>query len=181
MKDSYPEWAYFPRSVAPPPWAAEVVAVFRDARGQIDSSMVQGLKSDGVLAHLGRGLLELGFEVESGKLKVDRIRRPVLFGNGGAERVSYEIDAWHDQFGIVLEVEAGRGLMGNAIYRDLVRASLIVGAKYLVLAVMSEYRYRSGSRESRSRDFGGAEAQLDAIYASGRLQLPFDGVLLVGY
>jgi hypothetical protein len=38
-------------------------------------------------------------------------------------------------------VEAGRATMGNAIYRDLVQASLIVDAKYLALAVPFEYRY----------------------------------------
>lgn len=181
MTDTYPDWAYFPRSEVPPDWVGPVTVAFKKVRAEIDSSVVQGLKSDGVLGQLADGLVELGFEVESGKQKADRIRRPVLYGNRGSERVSYEIDAWHDEFGIVVEVEAGRAMMGNAVYRDLVRASLIVGARFLVLAVMSEYRYRSGARKSRSRDFESAEAQLDAVYSSGRLQLPFDGVLLVGY
>jgi hypothetical protein len=35
--------------------------------------------------------------------------------------------------------------------------------------------YRSGNTTMRTRD------QLDAIYASERLKLPFTGILLVGY
>ena len=36
----------------------------------------------------------------------------------GAELEAYEVDGWHKKDGIVLEVEAGRGAMGNAIYRS---------------------------------------------------------------
>lgn len=158
-----------------------MAAAFNDVRERIDSSLVQGLQSDRVLRELSAGLLSLGFEVEVGRQRVDRIRRPVLYGNGGQERVSYEIDAWHETLGIAVEVEAGRAMMGNAVYRDLIRTSLIVGARFLVLAVMAEYRYASGQRQQRSADFQSAEAQLEAIYSSGRLKLPFEGVLLVGY
>jgi hypothetical protein len=38
--------------------------------------------------------------------------------------------------GILVEVEAGRGARGNAVYRDLVRSSLIVDQRFLVLGVM---------------------------------------------
>lgn len=179
--DSYPRWTYFPRSAAPPSWVDPVVDVFREQQRQIDSSSVQGLQSDGVLAELASGLRALGFEVESGKAREDKIRRPVLFGDSGAERVSYEIDAWHGELGAVVEVEAGRGWMGNAIYRDLIRTSLIVGARFLVLAVMSEYRYKSSGRVQTNESFVLTRDQLDAVYASGRLSLPFEGVLLVGY
>lgn len=86
------------------------------ARGAIDSSTVSGLNSDAVPAHLRPGLEALGYEVEGGKAKVQKIRRPVLYGEQGLERVSYEIDAWHEELGIVVEVEAGRGTMGNAVY-----------------------------------------------------------------
>ncbi len=43
----------------------------------------------------------------------------------GAATVTYEIDAAHDELGIVMEVEAGRGARGHAAYRDLVRTSVI--------------------------------------------------------
>ncbi len=70
---------------------------------------------------------------------------------------------------------------GNAVYRDLVRSSLIVNARYLALGVMLTYRHKSGGKQIVVRSYEETRDVLDAIYASGRLQLPFDGVLLFGY
>ena len=113
--------------------------------------------------------------------QAQKIRRPVLFGENGRERVAYEVDAIHDGLGIVVEVEAGRGALGNAAYRDLVRASLIVGAKFLALGVMLEYRFRSGGKPMHVKSYDEVKKQLDAVYASGQLELPFEGLLLFGY
>lgn len=77
----------------------------------------------------------------------------------------------------VLEVEAGRGAANNADYRDLVRAGLMVGVDYLILAMMQEYR--TGKNVVRS--YRQTLRRLDAIYASDRLRLPLTGVLLIGY
>jgi len=177
----YPRWRYYPPREEPPPWAHALVTVFAEVQSAIDSHSVQGLQSDGVLAHVRAGLEALGYHVESGKEKRHRIARPVLFGDQGRPRVNYEVDAVLDSEGVLLEVEAGRAMMGNAVYRDLVRTSLIVGARYLALCVMSEYKYNSRTKVQISRDFDLAGDQLDAVYASGRLALPFEGVLLVGY
>ncbi|MGH9116693.1 MAG: hypothetical protein ACRD0A_02085 [Acidimicrobiales bacterium] len=81
-----------------------------------------------MLLKLRPGLEALGYTVEASKKRADKVRRPVLFGESGSERVAYEVDAVHDELGVLLEVEAGRGAMGNAVYRDLIRTSLIVGA-----------------------------------------------------
>jgi hypothetical protein len=159
----------------------DFVDVVRSSRASVESRSVESLTSDQVLAFLRPGLEKLGFVVESGKRQVERIRRSVLFGDRGMQRVAYEVDAVHDEFGILVEVEAGRGARGNAVYRDLVRTSLIVGARFLVLGVMQEYRHRSGSKQIAVSSYREAKDQLDAIFASGRLRLPFEGVLLVGY
>ena len=151
------------------------------ARPSIESLTVDGLTSDTVLAFLHPGLVGLGYEVEAGKATAQKIRRPVLFGDGGQERVAYEVDGVHDELGIVVEVEAGRGARGNAIYRDLIRTSLIVGARFLVLGLMQEYRHNQSGKVVKVQSYREARDQLDAIYASGRLQLPFEGVLLFGY
>lgn len=144
---------------------------------------VDGLTSDKVLAHLRPGLLKLGYEVEGGKHRADKIRRPVLFGDQGHERVAYEVevDAVHDELGLLVEVEAGRGARGNAVYRDLVRSSLIVDQRFLVLGVMRSYRHQSSGRPIIVSSYRDSKDQLDALYASGRLWLPFEGVLLFGY
>jgi hypothetical protein len=91
-----------------------------------------GLASDAVLQELTPGLVALGYSVESGKTKAGKILRPVLFGENGAPEVNYEIDAFHDDLGIAVEVEAGRGAAGNADYRDIVRTSLILDARFMV-------------------------------------------------
>lgn len=65
---------------------------------------------------------------------------PVLFGNGGLAEVSYEIDAFHDDLGVAVEVEAGRGAANNADYRDLIRTSLILDADFLAMLTPITYR-----------------------------------------
>jgi len=177
----YPGWRYYPLSEKPGNWATQLVGVVAGARPAIDSATVIGLTSDTVLQHLRPGLLGLGYEVEGGKTKALKIRRPVLFGDRGLERVAYEVDGVHDAVGVLLEVEAGRGARGNAVYRDLVRTSLIVGARYLALGVMRDYHHLSGGRPIDVASYAETVDQLDAIYASGRLSLQFDGVLVFGY
>jgi len=177
----YPNWRYYPARDVPPSWVTELIEVFSEVRVQIDTASVQGLKSDGILAALCPGLIQLGYQVETGKTAIEKIERPVLFGDQGAPRVHYQIDAWLPEHGVVVEIEAGRGWAGNAFYRDLIRTSLIVGAKYLVIGMMDQYVYSSVGKTSVHNDYATARDQLDAIYGSGRLQLPFEGVLLIGY
>ncbi len=157
-----------------------IVAAFAGARSVIDSRSVS-TTSDSALAQLRSGLLALGFEVEAGKTKAQKLRRPVLFGELGHEDLAYEVDAFHTNEGIALEVEAGRGARGNAVYRDLIQTSLLVDARYLVLAVQLAYRHKTGGKEVTVQSYRDTKNLLDAIYASNRLQLPLDGVLLVGY
>ena len=142
---------------------------------------VSGLTSDKALRAVRPGLEKLGYRVESGKRKEQRIGLPVLFGERGTARVSYEVDAVHEDLGVLVEIEAGRGARGNAVYRDLIRSSLIVDARYLALGVMIEYRHKSGAKDIAVQSYADARNLLDAVYASQRLQLPFDGVLLFGY
>jgi hypothetical protein len=180
--EPYPSWDYFPRNARPPEWVEPFIANVRAAEQSISTvERKTGLDSDHVLQHLAAGLRELGFAVESGKKASERIRRPVLFGSNGWAAVSYEIDAFHDAHGIVVEVEAGRGARGNATYRDIIRTSLIVDAQYLVLLLPVAYRHVSGGREVSVRAYKECADLLSALYASQRLPLPFRGVLLVGY
>ena len=56
-------------------------------------------------------------------------------------------------------------------------------AEYLVLAVAQEYRHKLAANEAGAvvQSYRDARRILDAIYASARLQLPLEGILLVGY
>ena len=172
---------WYPDSNQPPDWAYKKVEIVRAHGDAVDSSKMRGLTSDKVLQVLEPQLTTMGFEVETGKKRAEKVRRPVLFGENGIERVAYEVDGYHGDFGIVLEIEAGRGARGNATYRDLVRTSLIVGARYLALGVMLEYHHNSGGAATVVESYRETKNQLDAIFASGRLGLPFEGILLIGY
>lgn len=179
----YPSWSYFPRNVRPPQWAHDLVKVVGELQSLVDTnvdpSVADKLDSDGVLQAMRPQMEALGYLVESGKTKAAKINRPVLFGDNGREGLSYEIDAFHEGLGIAVEVEAGRGAKGNADYRDIVRMSLLLDAQYMVLLMPSIYRY--GSKNSRAQAYAKTREQFSAIYASQRLRLPFDGVLLIGY
>lgn len=47
--------------------------------------------------------------------------------------------------------------------------------------MMQQYRHQQGGKAVIVHSYRDARDQLDAIYASGRLALPFEGVLLFGY
>lgn len=175
--DLYPMWKFYPSAIEPPAWVAPVVAAFAAVRPQIDSRLNVGVSSNAALAALRPELVRQGFEIEGGKTKAGRIRRPVLFGEVGRPVVAYDVDGFHPEHGIVLEVEAGRGAANNADYRDLIRASLMVDARFLLLAMM--LHYAGGGSVTRTYDV--ARDRIDAIYASERLKLPLEGILLVGY
>lgn len=176
----YPAWKYYPLNSKPPEWVFEVVNVVNRAELAISTVDAHtGLGSDQVLAHLRPGLEALGFEVESGKGAHQKVRRTVLFGENGRAEVNYDIDAFNDYLGAAVEVEAGRGAANNADYRDIVRTALILDARYLIL--MQPFAYRSSPTAAPMHAYAGTRAQLDAIYASRRLVLPFEGLLLLGY
>ena len=116
---------------------AEVVAVFDQHSGEIGTTQgKKGLTSDQALAVLRSDLVALGFGVESGKRTEDKIRRPVFFGENAQPDLQYEVDAWHPEWRAGLEVEAGRAWMGNAVYRDLVQALVMVEMDHLLLGIL---------------------------------------------
>lgn len=180
MADPYPMWKYYPPRIRPPEWVEQIVGVFGMAEADV-SSLQLSTTSDTALKALRPGLVGLGFEVEAGKKREEKLRRPVLFGELGHETQAYEVDAFHPELGIALEVEAGRGARGNAVYRDLIQTSLLVDARYLVLAVQLSYHHNQGARQVVVQSYRDTRNLLDAIYASQRLQLPLDGILLIGY
>lgn len=176
----YPAWKYYPLNSRPPEWVGEVVNVVNRAELHISTFDAHtGLSSDAVLAQLRTGLENLGFEVESGKGARQKVRRTVLFGENGRPEVNYDIDAFNDYLGAAIEVEAGRGAANGADYRDIVRTALILDARFLIL--MQAFAYRSNPSAPPIHAYANSRAQLDAIYASRRLELPFEGILLIGY
>jgi hypothetical protein len=178
---TYPTWAYFPRQKPAPLWVEVFLTAVAQRQDEVDSRTHVKMDSDQVVKHLEDLLIVGGWQIEASKKDADKIHRPVLFGDNGTIRVKQELDGWHWSERIVLEVESGRGWQGNAVYRDLVRASLVAEAEYLALGVRQQYTYNSGGHVIHQNDFERTRDMLDSVYASGRLVLPFKGVLLFGW
>lgn len=171
----------FPRTEAPPPCTESVVQVFKAHEAAICTrTLEKGLASDAVLATLRDALVSIGFAVEASKLAHEKIKRPVFFGENGQPELRYEIDAFHREWGCGLEIEAGRGWMGNAVYRDLVQAMVMVDLRTLVLAVANGYRYRSGGRSITSRDYDNTVSVADALFGHTRIKMPYR-LIVIGY
>ncbi len=171
----------FPRTDGPPEFLEQVVGVFQSNIHTISTvSRDKGLTSDQVLAVVRSDLVALRFDVESGKQSAQKIKRPVFFGENGKPELQYEIDAYHSGWRCGLEVEAGRAWMGNAVYRDLIQALVMVQLDHLILAVPRSYKYLSGKRPTISKDYENTVAVADALYGHSRIRMPFT-LAVVGY
>lgn len=178
--DLYPAYIYFPRWQRPADWSSSIIEAFETCRPLIDTAC-NDEKSDSVLALLRPELEKAGFIVEQNKTHDGKIHRPVFFGENGRAERHYEIDAYNPHERVALEVEAARATLGNAIYRDIVQISLLVDVDYAAVAVPRTYRYLSGGKQSTNFAYDECRSILDAIYSGRRLELPFQGFLLVGY
>lgn len=171
----------FPRTQTPPEFICDVVDVFERHSDEIGTAQLEkGLTSDQALAVLRADLVSLGFDVEAGKRTEDKIKRPVFFGENAQPDLQYEVDAWHSQWRAGLEVEAGRAWMGNAIYRDLIQALVMVEMDHLLLAVPQSYKYNTGGRATFSRDYENTTSVAQALYGHSRINMPFS-LCVIGY
>lgn len=165
-------WLYYPKSDKPTPLVLDVVRSFEAAEHLIDSGKHEH-PSNFVLQQVAPHLMVLGFKVEVGKKSDDKIRVPVLFGLNGKLERSFEADAYHEVSGFVLEVEAGRGVVNNQFLKDLFQACMMHDVTTLGIAVRNVYR--------KNRDFEYVMRFFNTLYASNRLKLPLNGLLIIGY
>lgn len=172
-----PRFTYFLRSSQRPEWVSHLVAAFRGHKSELDIDAGISIETNQAPATVRPDLNSLGYEVEE---RGGEIPRPVLFGEGGELEKEYKIDAYHPENRVVLKVEAGRGAKGNAVYRDLIRMSLIVDAGYAAIAVPVSYRHKVNGRLMREPTCEKNYALLDAIFSNGRQKIPFQGIILIG-
>jgi hypothetical protein len=165
-------WIYYPKSERATPVALSIVEAFMQASDAIDSAVHQ-LSSNAVLAAVAGGLTAAGFIVEKGKRADEKIRVPVLFGLNGRLDKTFDADAFHQAERFVVEVEAGRAVDNNQFLKDLFQACMMHEVRYLAIAVRNVYR--------GSPDFERVLRFFDTLYASNRLRLPLDGILIIGY
>lgn len=166
------QFQFFPRSQGITPEIKAVINCFIEANGKIDSDK-KNLSSNDVLKELAPPLSKLGFKVEIGKSKKQKINVPVLFGLNDQIDKCFNADALSDNGKIVIEVEAGRATENNQFLKDVFQACMMFGVDYLVIAVRNTYRTH--------RDFEIVYTFLETLYISNRLHLPLKGILLIGY
>lgn len=165
-------WQYYPKSDKITVHLIQVVRTFEENEEFITSSKNK-LNSDGVLTFLKKSLIEQGFEVEKSKKGLDKIRVPVLFGMNGKVERSFDADAYNKITKTVIEVEAGRAVTNYQFLKDLFEACVMHDVEYLVIAVRKNYR--------GNPDFEKIVSFFNTLYSSQRLQLPLNGVLVIGY
>ncbi len=108
-----------------------------------------------------------------GKKKKEKINIPVLYGPNGIIKKSFEADAYNEDEKYVIEVEAGRAVTNYQFLKDLFQACMMQDANYLCIAVRNQYR--------TSKDYLKVFNFFDTLYKSDRIELPLDGILLIGY
>ena len=178
---AYPDWEHFPKNRAPENLVKSIVKVFSSHAKEIDTTKAKNrLKSNEILQIVSEKLLKIeGMQVEfrgeNGTLK--KIARPVLYGANGKPRKSFNPDGYHDNTGLILEIEAGMTVPNNMMYKDLIKACLMEGTNHFVLAV--PLHYDGGGNNSKPYEV--VIREFTAIFESSRLQLPLDTVTVIGY
>ena len=163
---------FFPVNKKTPEHLVSVIKVFNEYEDKINSHKHK-LDSNTVLEILRKNLEGVGFRIETGKKKNEKIKIPVLFGENDRIIKSFDVDGYHEEFKTVLEVEAGRGVMNNQFLKDFFEACIMVNVDYCIIAVRDTYL--------KQKDFEKVKDFFDSMYASGRMNIPLKGLLIIGY
>ena len=166
------QYQFYPRSIGVSNEIKSIIEAFKIVENDIDSNTTT-LKSNDVLKILQPHLEAIGFKVERGKGKSDKIDVPVLFGRNNEIDKLFYADALSIDGRIVMEIEAGRATENNQFLKDIFEACMMYGVEYLVLAVRNTYRTHA--------DFDIVSIFLETMYISNRIHLPLTGILLIGY
>lgn len=166
------KFQYFPKSKAIPEHLQNVVTVFSGKLNDIKSEEYKYCSND-VLNILSIDLEDIGFIVEKSKKNTDKIKVPVLFGLNGKLEKYFDADCLNLTTKTVIEIEAGRAVSNYQFLKDLFQACMMSEIEYLVIAVRLVYR--------NNPDFQNIITFFDTLYASGRIQLPLKGILIIGY
>ena len=166
------KYMYFPKTKQLDSVSDKIVKTFEAVSDKIDSVNHQ-LKSNEVLAVVRLKLEEIGFSVEKSKQAEDKIHVPVLFGLNGKVEKAFEADAYYPTEKYIVEVEAGRGVTNYQFLKDFFEACAMYEVEYLCIAVRNIYR--------NNNDFDKVCLFFDTFYQSNRINIPLNGLLIVGY
>ncbi|WP_310377535.1 hypothetical protein [Flavobacterium sp.] len=165
-------WQYYPKRKEIPSHLKDVIDIFILNEKLISSDKLT-LHSNEVLEKVSLNLLELNYQVETSKKAIDKIKVPVLFGLNGKLEKYFDADAYNEELKTVIEVEAGRAVTNYQFLKDLFQACMMHEVDFLVIAVRKTY--------GKNQDFQSVITFFETLYASGRLILPLEGILIIGY
>lgn len=171
-------WKYYPQSERCPDHLVAITKAFETVFKDIDSSQFDTNEtrneSDAVTRIVRPHLEALNFRVERDKTQPgERLEMPALFEENGRPKKNYHVDAYNEETKTLVEIESGRAVTNNQWLKDLFEACLIVDVEFVVIAVRQIYK--------RSKDYEAVLKVMDAFDASRRIQLPLEGVLIIGY
>ena len=166
------QWQFFPKSKIIPNHLKDVVEVFENNSNKISSDLFT-YSSNEVLEKVALDLEKINYIVEKSKKSNDKIKVPVLFGPNGRLEKYFDADGYNEKSKTVIEVEAGRGVTNYQFLKDLFQACMMYEVDFLVIAVRRTYL--------KNQDFKTVITFFDTLYASGRLRLPLEGILIIGY
>ncbi len=165
-------WQFFPKSKVIPVHLQQIVNAFESKENSIASDK-NNYSSNEVLEILRKDFESTGFQIEKSKRSIDKIKVPVLFGQNGKLEKYFDADGYNEENKTVLEIEAGRAVTNYQFLKDSFQACMMFEVDFLVIAVRKDYR--------GNPDFQNVITFFDTLYASGRLQLPLKGILIIGY
>ncbi|MEC5164751.1 hypothetical protein RCH18_000470 [Flavobacterium sp. PL11] len=165
-------WQYYPKRKELPSHLKDIIDIFK-FKEELISSEKFTLNSNAVLEKVSLNLLSLNYQVETSKKAIDKIKVPVLFGMNGKLEKYFDADAYNEELKTVIEVEAGRGVTNYQFLKDLFQACMMHKVDFLVIAVRNTY--------NKNKDFQSVLTFFETLYASGRLVLPLEGILIIGY
>lgn len=165
-------WHFFPKSRIIPEHLKKVLNVF-ELNEKLFTSDTFNFGSNKVLEFVRNDLEKLEFKIEKSKKSNDKIKVPVLFGQNGKLEKYFDADGYNKVNKTVIEVEAGRAVTNYQFLKDLFQACMMYEVDFLVVAVRNKYR--------GNPDFQNVITFFDTLYSSGRLQLPLQGILIIGY
>ena len=165
-------WQFFPKSKIIPTHLHDVVSVFEKNEKAISSERYN-FGSNEVLEKIFADLVSINFLVEKSKKSKDKIKIPVLFGPNGKLEKYFDADGYNSETKTVIEVEAGRAVTNYQFLKDLFQACMMYEVEFLIIAVRKKYL--------GNPDFQKVVVFFETLYASGRLILPLNGILIIGY
>ena len=186
------KWTHYPKDQPPNEIALKIVEAFEKNSKEIDSE-IHGkggsneekttFNSNYVLAKLSSDLKNIqGMEIEekdeNGKTK--RLSVAILYGNEGKKEKTYAPDGWHENEGLLLEIEGALKITQNKIHiYDLFKACLIHNVDHFVIAAAKTWKVES--KKTPIFPYDEIVKEYNAIYESSRFIIPIKSITVIGY